>query len=64
MDKFFGVSKYAQELRHILSVKRFTDLRGLSSARFISKMATNEAKPNGFRDPSWKRKRFSMAIGS
>ncbi|MBI1341564.1 MAG: DNA polymerase IV [Terrimonas sp.] len=49
MDKFFGVSKYAQELRH--TITRETGLPiscGLSSAKFISKIATNEAKPNGF----------------
>ncbi|OYW20113.1 MAG: DNA polymerase IV [Sphingobacteriales bacterium 12-47-4] len=49
MDKFFGVSKYAQELRE--TVIRETELPisgGLSSAKFISKIATNEAKPNGF----------------
>lgn len=49
MDKFFGVSKYAQELRE--TIRQETGLpisAGLSSARFISKMATNEAKPNGF----------------
>ena len=49
MDKFFGVSRYAQDLRQ--AITRETGLPisgGLSSARFISKMATNEAKPNGF----------------
>lgn len=49
MDKFFGVSKYAQELRS--TITRETGLPiscGLSSAKFISKIATNEAKPNGF----------------
>lgn len=49
MDKFFGASKYAQELRQ--TIIRETGLPisgGLSSAKFISKIATNEAKPNGF----------------
>lgn len=49
MDKFFGVSKYAQELRE--TIIRETGLPisgGLSSAKFISKIAANEAKPNGF----------------
>jgi DNA polymerase-4 len=49
MDKFFGVSKYTKELRDL--IKKETGLPiscGLSSAKFISKMATNEAKPNGF----------------
>lgn len=49
MDKFFGVSKYAQELReHIKAETGLPISCGLSSARYISKMATNEAKPNGF----------------
>lgn len=49
MDKFFGASKYAQEIRQ--TIIRETGLPisgGLSSAKFISKIATNEAKPNGF----------------
>ncbi len=49
MDKFFGVRKYAEELRHfIISETGLPLSAGLSSARYISKMATNEAKPNGF----------------
>jgi DNA polymerase-4 len=60
MDKFFGVSKYAQELRqHIISETGLPISGGLSSARFISKMATNEAKPNGFLEiPQGKEKDF------
>ena len=49
MDRFFGTFKYASELRQ--KIIRETGLPmsgGLSTARFISKMATNEAKPNGF----------------
>ncbi len=49
MDKFFQTSQYTRELRE--QVIRETGLPiscGLSSAKFISKMATNEAKPNGF----------------
>ncbi len=49
MDRFFGASKFAQELRK--HVTRQTGLPlscGLASARFIAKMATNQAKPNGF----------------
>lgn len=49
MDKYFGVSQFARELRE--TIIRETGLPmsgGLSTARFISKMATNEAKPNGF----------------
>ncbi len=60
MDKFFGVSKFAQELRqHITSETGLPISCGLSSARFISKMATNEAKPNGFLEiPHGKEKDF------
>lgn len=49
MDKFFGVSKYAKELREL--IRKETGLpisAGIASAKFIAKMATNEAKPNGF----------------
>lgn len=49
MDKYFGVLQFAKELREV--VMRETGLPmsgGLSTARFISKMATNAAKPNGF----------------
>lgn len=49
MDKFFGVSQYTKELRE--KVIRETGLPisyGLSSSKLVSKMATNEAKPNGF----------------
>lgn len=49
LDKFFGVSKYTQELRNEIIARTGLPIScGLSSARFISKMATNEAKPNGF----------------
>jgi DNA polymerase-4 len=60
MDKFFGVTKYTKELRE--QIIRETGLPiscGLSSAKFISKMATNEAKPNGFLEiPRGKEKEF------
>src|SRR5215210_4019475 len=49
MDKFFGVSKYTRELRE--KIIRETGLPisyGLSANKLVSKMATNEAKPNGF----------------
>jgi len=60
MDKFFGASKYAQELRKIITKETGLPISGgLSSARFISKMATNEAKPNGFLQvPPGKEKEF------
>ncbi len=49
MEKFFGVSQYAKELRE--KIIRETGLPiscGLSANKVVSKMATNEAKPNGF----------------
>ena len=65
MDKFFGVSKYARELRD--TIRQETGLpisAGLSSARFISKMATNEAKPNGFLEVvPGKEKAFLWPLG-
>ncbi len=65
MDKFFGASRYAQELRqHIMDETRLPISGGLSSARFISKMATNEAKPNGFLQiPHGKEKEFLWPLG-
>ncbi len=49
MEKFFGVSTYTRELRE--KIIRETGLPiscGLSANKLVSKMATNEAKPNGF----------------
>lgn len=51
MDRFFGVSIYTKELRE--KIIRETGLPiscGLSANKLVSKMATNEAKPNGFRE--------------
>jgi DNA polymerase-4 len=65
MERFFGVSKYTRELRE--QIKRETGLPiscGLSSAKFISKMATNEAKPDGFLQvPHGKEKEFLWPLG-
>ena len=65
MDKFFGASKYAKDLRE--HIKKETGLPiscGLSSAKFISKMATNEAKPNGFLEVAHgKEKEFLWPLG-
>ncbi|MDP4264394.1 MAG: DNA polymerase IV [Bacteroidota bacterium] len=65
MDKFFGASRYAKELRqHITTETGLPISCGLSSARFISKMATNEAKPNGFLEiPHGKEKDFLWPLG-
>lgn len=49
MDKYFSVNVFTQELRE--KIIRETGLPisyGLSSNKMVSKMATNEAKPNGF----------------
>jgi DNA polymerase-4 len=60
MDKFFGVSKYTRELRAFIRKETGLPIScGLSSAKFISKLATNEAKPNGFLEiPHGKEKEF------
>lgn len=65
MDKFFGVSRYAQELRLLITEETGLPISaGLSSARFISKMATNEAKPNGFLEiPHGKETEFLWPLG-
>jgi DNA polymerase-4 len=65
MDKFFGVSQYAKELRlHIMDETGLPISCGLASARFIAKMATNEAKPNGFLEiPQGKEKDFLWPLG-
>lgn len=65
MDKFFGVSRYARELRGIITKETGLPISaGLSSAKFISKMATNEAKPNGFLEiPHGREKDFLWPLG-
>ncbi|HKB43938.1 MAG TPA: DNA polymerase IV [Chitinophagaceae bacterium] len=65
MDKFFGVSKYTKELREYIMKETGLPIScGLSSAKFISKMATNEAKPNGFLEiPHGKEKEFLWPLG-
>lgn len=65
MDKFFGVSRYARELRELIMKETGLPISaGLSSAKFISKMATNEAKPNGFLEiPHGREKEFLWPLG-
>lgn len=65
MDKFFGAGKYARELReHIMRETGLPISCGLASAKFIAKMATNEAKPNGFLEvPHGKEKEFLWPLG-
>ncbi|MFM7645766.1 MAG: DNA polymerase IV [Sphingomonadales bacterium] len=49
MERFFGASGFAQDLRKHITTQTGLPLScGLASARFIAKMATNQAKPNGF----------------
>jgi DNA polymerase-4 len=49
MDRFFGVSQYTKELREkIISETGLPISYGLSTSKLVSKMATNEAKPNGY----------------
>ncbi|MGE9311771.1 DNA polymerase IV [Niabella sp. CJ426] len=65
MDRFFNVSQYTQQLRTFIIKETGLPIScGLSSAKFISKMATNEAKPNGFLEiPHWKEKEFLWPMG-
>lgn len=49
MDKFFGVSQYTKELREkIMNETGLPISYGLSTSKLVSKMATNEPKPNGY----------------
>ena len=49
MDKFFGISQYTKELRtKIIKDTGLPISYGLSTSKIVSKMATNEAKPNGY----------------
>ncbi len=49
MDRFFDVNQYVSDLRGLIIEETGLPIScGLASAKFIAKMATNEAKPNGF----------------
>jgi len=49
MDRFFGVSDYTKALREkIIKDTGLPISYGLSTSKLVSKMATNEAKPNGY----------------
>ncbi len=65
MDRFFDVSAYTRGLReHIIRETGLPISCGLSSAKFISKIATNEAKPNGFLEvPHGSEKAFLWPLG-
>lgn len=48
MDKFFGCARYTAELRQtIIRKSKLSISYGLASNKLISKVATDEAKPNG-----------------
>lgn len=48
MDKFFGCAKYTAELRQtIIKKSKLSISYGLATNKLISKVATDEAKPNG-----------------
>ena len=54
MDKFFGCSLYTNELRKkIITQSRIPISFGLASNKLISKVATNEAKPNGKKEVAY-----------
>jgi DNA polymerase IV len=67
MDKFFGVSQYTKELREkVIKETGLPISYGLSSSKLVSKMATNEAKPNGYLEiPAGKETAFlwPMTVG-
>ena len=49
MDKFFGIRKFTKNLREkIIKSTGLPISYGLSTSKLVSKMATNEAKPNGY----------------
>ena len=65
MDKFFNVSRYTKDLREVIMKETGLPIScGLSSAKYISKIATNEAKPNGFLEvPHGREKDFLWPLG-
>jgi DNA polymerase IV len=65
MDKFFGVSKYTKDLREQIMKETGLPIScGLSSGKMISKIATNEAKPNGYLEiPHGKETEFLWPLG-
>jgi len=49
MDKFFGIRRFTKNLREkIIKETGLPISYGLSTSKLVSKMATNEAKPNGY----------------
>jgi len=60
MDKFFGCQQYSNELRRKISEETGLPIsNGLSANKLVSKVATDEAKPNGqLTIPFGQEKRF------
>ena len=67
MDKFFGVQQYTRELRETIIKETGLPISyGLSTSKLVSKIATNEAKPNGYLEiPAGKETAFlwPLAVG-
>lgn len=65
MEKFFGVSRYTAELRNTIIKETGLPISyGLSTSKLVSKMATNEAKPNGYLEiPPGKETAFLWPLG-
>ncbi len=62
MDKFFGCIKYTSELREkIIKRMELPISYGLASNKLISKVATNEAKPNGKREIAFGEEKSFLA---
>lgn len=64
MDRFFGVSQYTKDLREkIIKETGLPISYGLSNNKMVSKMATNEAKPNGYLEiPAGKETAFLWTL--
>jgi DNA polymerase-4 len=64
MDRFFGVSQFTKELREkIINETGLPISYGLSTNKMVSKMATNEAKPNGYLEiPAGKETAFLWTL--
>lgn len=60
MDKFFGCVQYSQELRKKITKETGLPIsNGVSTNKLVSKVATDEAKPNGqLQVPSGREKKF------
>lgn len=62
MDKFFGCSKYTLELsKKIVRKSRLSISYALASNKLISKVATNEAKPNGRQEVAFGNEKAYLA---